>query len=267
MLDPTAAEVYSIDRVSSIAPYLEQAQEYEPFYAVRHSYQNEMPEAFWFASRRSSSKAGDEGTEVYLSIVDKNFKASRPADETLSVQVTCTNRDLPSKLPLAREFGEISMDGTSGIRARCLTKPTDALRPPLRSGLQWRLISHLALNRLSLTDASGQSLREIITLYNFTNDPALRNQIAGILSLTTRTSVARVLTPVGVAFPLGTRVEILLDEDRFAGSSAFLFASVLERFLGLYSSLNSFTQLTAASKQRREALRSWPPRTGEQILV
>jgi type VI secretion system protein ImpG len=41
----------------------------------------------------------------------------------------------------------------------------------------------------------------------------------------------------------------------------------LEKFLGLYASLNSFTQLVATTQQREEPLRQWPPRAGEQILL
>jgi type VI secretion system protein ImpG len=47
----------------------------------------------------------------------------------------------------------------------------------------------------------------------------------------------------------------------------FLFAAVLERFLGLYTAINSFTQLTAKTRQRRGELKPWPPRSGEQILL
>jgi type VI secretion system protein ImpG len=47
----------------------------------------------------------------------------------------------------------------------------------------------------------------------------------------------------------------------------FLFASVLEYFLGLYASMNSFSQLVAHTKQRRQPLREWVPRAGEQVLL
>ena len=57
------------------------------------------------------------------------------------------------------------------------------------------------------------------------------------------------------------------DEGKFVGTGAFLFASVLEKFLGLYASLNSFSQLVAMTKQRKEPLKRWPPRAGEQILL
>jgi len=47
----------------------------------------------------------------------------------------------------------------------------------------------------------------------------------------------------------------------------FLFASVLERFLALYASLNSFNQLTIRSAQREEDIKTFPPRAGEQELL
>jgi type VI secretion system protein ImpG len=62
-------------------------------------------------------------------------------------------------------------------------------------------------------------------------------------------------------------VSLEFDEEKFVGSGVFLFASVLEKFLGLYTSLNSFTQLIATSQQREQPLKRWPPRAGEQILL
>ena len=65
----------------------------------------------------------------------------------------------------------------------------------------------------------------------------------------------------------GLRIELELDEDQFAGGGAFLFASVIERFLALSVSLNSFTQLVVTTPQRKEMLHEWQPRTGRRILV
>jgi type VI secretion system protein ImpG len=53
----------------------------------------------------------------------------------------------------------------------------------------------------------------------------------------------------------------------FAGGGVFLFAAVLERFLGLYVTVNSFNQLVARTSQREEVLKRWPPRTGDQVLL
>jgi len=62
-------------------------------------------------------------------------------------------------------------------------------------------------------------------------------------------------------------VTVEFDEEKYVGSGVFLFASVLEAFLGLYVSLNSFSQLIAVSRQREEPIKRWPPRAGEQILL
>ena len=67
-----------------------------------------------------------------------------------------------------------------------------------------------------------------------------------------------------------TKIEleaIEFDEDRYSGGGLFLFAAVLERFLSLYCTTNSFTKLIARVKGRKEELRRWPPRVGENILA
>jgi type VI secretion system protein ImpG len=40
---------------------------------------------------------------------------------------------------------------------------------------------------------------------------------------------------------------------------------VLERFLGLYASVNSFTQLVARAGDR--VIKRWPPRAGDKPLL
>jgi type VI secretion system protein ImpG len=65
----------------------------------------------------------------------------------------------------------------------------------------------------------------------------------------------------------GTQVEMEFDEQQFAGGGLYLFAAVLDRFLASYASINSFSQLTAQSTLRKEALGKWPPRAGTQALL
>jgi len=47
----------------------------------------------------------------------------------------------------------------------------------------------------------------------------------------------------------------------------FVFASVLERFLALYASMNSFTQVAVRSRQRRRPVTEWPARAGGRTLL
>jgi type VI secretion system protein ImpG len=261
----SSTEIYSVDHVASIASYMEEPRTYEPFYAVRHGRMDEAQKRFWSAHRRPSFRKNDEGTEVYISLVDLDFNPALPPVEMLSLRVTCTNRDEASRLKLTGEYGELQAEGAALLRTRCLRKPTQTLRPPLRGGTQWRLISHLSLNHLSIVEKGREALQEILRLYDFSGDPAIRKQIAGITNVTSRSCVSRVNSETGVAFCRGTDVTIEFDEDEYVGTGVFLLSSVLQRFLGLYCALNSFSRLTV--KTKKGALKQWPPLAGEQILL
>lgn len=263
-----ALEVYSVDAVESTATYQEKPRQYQPFYSFRHVYRDEPNDRFWVAHRRPSFRANDDGTEVYLSLVDLDFNPAQAPGERLHVRVTCTNRDFASSgVEWTGQFGELVADDIPLVRARCLLKPVPPVRPPLGGALQWRLISHISLNHLSLVDKGREALQEILRLYEFTGSAVLRKQIAGIAAVTSVPAVSRVHSPLGVAFCRGLDVTLTFDEDQFVGSGVYLFAAVLERFLGLYTAINSFSRLTARTLQRKEEIRQWPPLAGEQILL
>src|SRR5262249_51044717 len=121
---------------------------------------------------------------------------------------------------------------------------------------------------LSLVEGGRGALQQILRLYNFTGTPSSERMIQGISSVTSRPHFARIVSEDGIAFARGTRVELELDEDQFVGGGLYLFASVIEQFLRLYVSLNSFSQLVAKTKRRKgEVLRAWPPRSGQKILA
>ena len=188
--------------------------------------------------------------------------------EALTVRTTCTNRDLPSRLPFGNEAGDFELEGAAPVkRIVALLKPTATLRPPLGKDALWRLISQLSLNYLSLVEEGREALQEILRLYNFTGSTYSEKQIDGIARLDSRRHFARVVSENGMTFARGTRVEMEFDEEQFVGGGVYLFAAVLERFLGLYVSMNSFSQLVARTRQRKEVLKQWPPRAGRKILL
>lgn len=264
----TSTEVYSVDQVTSAAKYQEEPKIYEPFYSFRHGNVTAPPGQFWFARRRPSLRAKDAGTEVYLSLVDLNFRPQLPPVEMLTVSVTCTNRDLPGNLQWVGAWGELSAEGQRLVRLRLLRTPTPARRPPVRHGLQWRLISHLSLNHLSLVEDGLDALREVLKLYDFSSgedSAAIQKQIHGIIGLSSRPVVSRVLSENGVTFCRGIEVGLEFDEEQYAGAGVFLFASVLERFFGLYAAVNSFSRLNVKTN-RRGVLKQWAPLAGEQRI-
>ena len=104
-------------------------------------------------------------------------------------------------------------------------------------------------------------------LYDFADSIDTRKMIDGLISVTSQRVVGR--TDVGgqAGIVRGTEVTIKFDEEQFTGHGLFILASVLERFLALYCSINSFTTLVATTRQRDGELKRWPPRAGETILL
>jgi type VI secretion system protein ImpG len=154
-------------------------------------------------------------------------------------------------------------------RIACLIPFTRTLRPASREGALWRLVSHLSLNHLSLVDGDGpaDALREILKLYDFIDSAETRKQIDGIVGISSRRVVGSVRSKGPVSFCRGVEVNISFDPEAFSGSGMFLFACVLERFLALYCTINSFTKLIATVQGREGELRRWPPRMGERVLA
>ncbi len=261
-------EIYSIDEVISTRRDSQEVIRYEPFYSYRHGGARNGSKMFWHARRQPSTRPNDEGTEVFLTLVDLDGRPACPPTETVTVRCTCTNRDLPHRLPFGSESGDFELEGMPAVRRIvALKKPTPTMRPPSGKGAFWRLISHLSLNYLSLVEEGREALQEILRLYDFTGSPFLEKQVRGITRVASRRHFAPVRSEHGIVFARGRRVEIELDEEQFVGGGVYLFASVLERFLGLYASMNSFSQLVARTRQRKELLKEWPPRAGDQALI
>lgn len=261
-------EIYSIDRVSaSSASSPGKEVEFKPFYSLRHHHDEEYgsgARAYWHIQRLPSGKKGDEGTEVFLSFADLDFKSVDPEAEILTIHATCSNRDLPSRLPFGDAAGDFTMEVAAPVAGiSCLTKPTRTRRSSLGGALQWRLISHLSLNYMSIVQGGEDALKEILRLYDFDNSPSTKQQINGIVSLQSRHATKR----IGSSFCRGVRVTIEFDEDKFVGAGFYLFACILERFLGQYVSVNSFSQMVAKTVQQKEVIKEWAPRSGNRILL
>lgn len=275
---PRSYEVYSILDASSHVMGRTGVERYEPMYRLRHGAAGNSVTGFWHATRKPSLRRGDSGTDFFVSLVNERFDPLLPPAEVLHVRTLCTNRDLPSRLSFGDPAGDFDLEGKPGIsRIRCLRSPTASIRAPIGEGSRWRIVSHLSLNYLSISEeADGpgagegralDALREILRLYDFSDSPVTRQRIAGLVGLRTRKIVRRLGSGYASGFARGTQVELEFDADQYTGTGVFLFASVLEAFLGLYGSLNAFTQVVAKTRQREGALKKWTPRAGEIQLL
>ena len=265
-------EILSIDSVEGIAQDGTQS-EYFAFFSQNYHQSKKAGGRYWNATRKTVIEGehnNEVATELAISFIDANLNNDTPVDVVLSISAQCCNRNVPAKIPFS---GSITLQGASNdiptVPINCISAPTPTLRAPLKSGAYWRLISHLNLNHLSLSSdsMSRQALLEILRLYDFRDSASTRTMIESIDQVITRTINAPITIDGRSVLCRGTEVEIVFDPMKIGGQSVFLFANILEVFLGLYCSINSFVRLIAKEKGREQVLKKWPPRAGERQLL
>ncbi|MGX9217006.1 type VI secretion system baseplate subunit TssF [Massilia varians] len=265
-----AYEVYAIESLSLIrqTPQGESLVQFRPFYALKHA---QMPDdaGHYYAVRRDASLAErSPGFETQVSIVDIDFDPGEVETDTLNIELTCTNRDLPASLSYGQQGGDLFLEGGSSVRSIAfLRKPTASHRFASGRGAHWRLISHLALNHLSLADGGVDAFREMLALYDLPRSPSSQRQIGGIKAIAQRPTTAWLAGNPFTCLVRGVEVRLSIDEEAFVGSGIHAFAQVVERFLALYVHANSFTQLVIASSKTGEQILTCQPRSGDLSLL
>ena len=264
----TAMEIFSIEEVIASNPKLRQSVVLEPMHAYRHQTRKRQDLAFWSATRRLNEFGEREPSTMSISVVDLTGSFTDPEADVLMVRTLCTNFDLPSRFQFGSESGDFEATGYPAAKTVvALRRPTASINPAGGQGHFWRLISLLSLNYLSLNEEGRTAMQEILRLHNMSDATASENQVGSILKMSSSPNFALVNSVYGLIPARGTQVEMEFDEQQFAGSGLYLFAAVLDRFLAGYASMNSFSQLTARSTLRKEALGKWPPRAGTQALL
>lgn len=263
-----AIGIHSVVEVNAVTAARAQTVRFEPLYSFRHQTRTGTEQPYWKATRRARGWRADDATDVFLSFVDAEAVASHPDVDTVTARLLCHNADLPSRLPIGDPKGDFEMPGGGPIRAiSALVNPTQLIPARGHGPMLWRLVSLLSLNFMSLVDDGPAPLQELLGLHNLRDSPAGSKQVEAIAGLTAGPMYSRISSDHGLSFVRGYRIDIELDEDQFAGGGVYLFGSLMERFFGMYASLNSFTVLRARSRKRKETVREWPPRAGLKALV
>lgn len=274
---PMDFEVAQVTGVTGIGAENEE-QDFLPFYASydrlsqrdRRSFYtvHRLPRRLSDRQRRHGPRSSYVGSETYLALVDADETPYRGSLRQLAVTALCTNRDLPLHMPVGRGDTDFTLASGAPVESvRCLAGPTSPRPSPAHGDTAWRLISHLALNYLSLADSDTRqgavALRELLALYGDLADAAVRKQIDGVCSVQATPITRRAPIPGPIAFARGLEVAVTLDENAFEGVGSFILGAVLEQFFAKYTSINSFTETVVKSTERGEIMR-WPARIGRR---
>ncbi|SAL38315.1 type VI secretion protein [Caballeronia arvi] len=246
-------ETYSVDAVVGFDHVSAQSFEYVPFSTFRHRggmMRHESPERYFHTRVRP----GTDGLhETWLIFGGHAWESMEDLpEESVSLQVTGTNGLLPRKGLREARIDEMTGGAAEIAGVRNLVAPTMPLYPPTGDRFQWRVLSHLAPNFLSMMNA--EVLRGALALYDWTNDELNRRRLAGILHVS-----EKLLEEVsGGAVERGVLIEVTLDSHAFSSEGdVMLFGELLHRFFERYAEINLYTKLEIVSLPTQARI-EWP---------
>jgi len=278
---PLDFEIYDVTSVSGISRSGNDDVEFRPFYSQTDlTSAGDIHTAYYVKNRHMRQRTEKErlrgartsylGSEMYLALVDRKQAPYGPDIEQLAIKALCTNRDLPL---LLSSGGVNTFQLPDGGPISEITTPITPTRPrpTLAQGdASWRLISHLSLNYLSIADGAmgggAEALRELVGIYAPAGDRTIEKQLEGIVGVKSRPIVRRMSDEILSTAVRGLEIELEFDDSFFEGSSAYLLASVLERFFRRQVSINSFTETVLQTHQRGEIAR-WHASNGQGRLI
>jgi len=226
------------------------------------------PVQFVASSRATLPPLG--GTETRLALRDPAFDPTAPADGVLTVEALCCNRDLPATLPFGDGQPRLRVTGAAPVQGvEALSPPTPTLRPKLRERGAWKLVSHLALNHLSITggEPGAQALREVLRLHDLRDSAESRAMLGALLTVDATPGMARLPGGRPGAMVRGLDVTLTFDAAAWQAGGLYLFAAVIERFLAMQVSVNGFVRTRAVLRGRPGTVATWPPRSGTRTLL
>ena len=253
--------VYSVETVTGWRPGGLGYRQYVPFESFEHDPSFDVPTRRPHYSVRQRPSLVHDGLDTYLS-----FGTHRAdVQETLSIELVCTNQNLARKLKLG-DINQACERTPECLSFRNITPVTACFAPPLNRDFLWKLISNMSLNYLSLADVNA--LKVILQTYDLPryydqHAEKISKRLLGGLKSIKHQHVDRLHRGLPVR---GLRTELTIDPQGYIGEGdLFVFASVLNEFFALYASLNSYHELRVISTQGE--VYQWLPRMGLQPLL
>jgi type VI secretion system protein ImpG len=253
-------QIFSLDSVTGVRQGQAQQIKYQPFSLFQFgSVKNE-------SSYRSTVRQANSGDWVETFISVAYPKDDVPVVETLSIEMTCTNRWLPESLKL----GDVCLP-TNSSPERCSFRNISPIKGAVdvltNESLLWAFIGHTTMNFMSL--GSTETLRALLRLYvgfrtnDHTSRAANERQIDGIIALNVM-SETRIYRGSVVQ---GQSIHMHCDQSYWSSvGSMYLWGCVLARFFASYATINVYTRFELTDRNTGVEFK-WPPMLGNKPLI
>ena len=261
-------EIFSINQVSGWLPkhseHNKKSRIYKAFESFEHEEASVMKQPSLFFQSRIQRSMSDSSFNHFIRFVREDETLISVEDrETISIEMTCSNRNLPNALAI----GDINVKTTntpSFLTFKNITRPTESIRPILDESLHWKLISNMSINYHTLLKPAP--LKNLIQSYDFraaVDQNAQRHsqqRLLGIQDINTQP-----MDHFIHGLPIrGIQSNLYLDPEYYAcEGEMFLFGTVLSHFFSLFSSINSFHKLNVINTSNKE-IYTWPLQLSNQ---
>ncbi len=256
-------EIYRVNKVHSMNRRGE-SRELEPYFSlVRKDLKDS--DFRWQAQTEASHKKQLPGTETWISLFSEKFIRDCPIGETVYANTLCCNRTWSEMFNIGQSF---SVLGSSPVKkAKLLTRPTRYRGQKANHEQLWKVLSHLSLYYVSLTDPelAQDTLTSILGLYAGKENNVNQRQIESIERFTAQDDLFPVKNGGWRGYYHGVNFQLTLYDRKFDGSSTILFGSVLNKFLALFAHVNAFVRLELFIGNKQ--VYQWKPLSGNKHLV
>ncbi|KWI50240.1 type VI secretion protein [Burkholderia pseudomultivorans] len=268
--DLHACAVYSIDSVAQVTELQRGTQktEFEALESLQHAGHAVPDRLYWQAYFDDRTTQDNREEAISLGFLNSRMER-KPPPAALDIKLTCSNRDLPERLDYGSPAGDLMMEGGSfARRIALLCRPSRSLRFGREHGAQWRLLSQLSLNPVSLAAGAGP-VRDLLRLHDLQRSANSVRLIEGVKKLTVHAVTAWMSERTFAGIVRGVEIRLSVDEEAFAGTGTgvYVFAQLMDRLLRLHVTASGFTQLIVLSSRTGSELLRCPRLAGGGCLI
>jgi type VI secretion system protein ImpG len=264
-------EVWSIDRVQALCKQGNETRSRPiyPLFGLDHSGLGGENNIFWQAMRRESVNGSGFTSALFIAFSDRSEQPLLPNSEVISLELTCTNGDLPSMLLNGSPAGDFESENPlAGVKINALTRPTRVVRATTKQGARWRLIAQMSLNHMLFSGPEGtRVLKETLALYNITEKPSIQRLINLIQHVVSRPVTARLVKNDPHSLARGVEIIITFSREAVDEVEYFLLCRFIDGFLALYAPVNSFSRVITRIDSVEGSSRQWPISAGRLLWI
>lgn len=237
-----------------------------PYYSLRNG-QKPGENRYWFTRQARAELMGQHRQMLHIGLVESEQEPIALPNQTISVQLWCSNGEVASRLVPGTERAVLAPKGAgSAFKARLLRRPTLPLHFRATGGTHWDLIAQISLASRPVCALTADEFGAMLALYDIRKTPATTRKRDGVLAFECRTAMDWIAGELLPALVPGIEIRMTVDPTAFSDTGLHMFAQVVEHFFGLYAQINLFTRLVVLSPNGEELIRC-KPRSGRRTLA